>query len=53
MKKATAFVQAYMPPDVKAKFKDICDDKGTTASNCLRELVVRYIKENERNLESN
>ena len=53
MKKATAFIQAYMSPDVKAKFQDICNDKGTTASNFLRELVIKYIKDNERNLESN
>lgn len=43
----TQFVQAYLTPELKDKFKDICVNKGATTSGVIRQLVIQYVKENE------
>ena len=47
MEKTTAYLQAYVSANAKAKFKNICSEKGMTSSYCLRQLINKFIKEHE------
>lgn len=47
--KVQAAITAYVTPETRNKFNEMCAEQGTNASTVVRQFIMQAVKENTNN----